>query len=88
MPVPSPVIQYALDQLGPLLDAYVEGQIGLEEVTRWLSSYEAQLGDRRDQTWAEASPRIWAVLSELESGYGDKANVHRGLEAIARDCGL
>jgi hypothetical protein len=87
MPVPSPTVQDALDQLAPLLDAYIEGQIELEQVTRWLSSYEAQLGDRRDETWAEASPRIWALVNDLES-FGNKADAHRGLETIARDVGL
>jgi hypothetical protein len=75
----------ALDQLRPRLDAYCDGQMGLEEITAWLSSYEAGVPER-DAVWQEASRRIWALLSQVESGYGHKASIHQGLEAIARDC--
>lgn len=78
-------IEEALDQLGPRLDAYRDGRMSLDEITTWLSSYEAEL-PRRDATWEEALRRIWALLSQVESGYGTKARIHQGLEAIARDC--
>jgi len=81
----TPGLEHALRQIEPLLDAYCEGQLGLDSVTDWLSSYEAQLGDRRDETWVQARPRIWSLLSELENGYGDEVTVHRGLQSIARD---
>lgn len=35
--------------------------------------------------WEKASRRIRVLLSEVESGYGNKESIHRGLDAIARD---
>ncbi|HEY3061974.1 MAG TPA: hypothetical protein VGL99_23605 [Chloroflexota bacterium] len=78
-------IDDALDQLRPMLDAYRDGRMSMTEITNWLGSYEAGL-DQRDATWAEAARRIHVLLSEVESGYGTKASIHHGLEAIARDC--
>jgi hypothetical protein len=85
MPVHTNPIRDALDQLRPQLDAYRDGHASLDDITTWFSSYEAQLGER-DAAWDEASRRIWVLLSEVESGYGNKARIHEGLEAIARDC--
>jgi hypothetical protein len=59
-------IQDALDQLRPKLDAYRDGHLSLDEITTWLSSYEAELPER-DATWEDASRRIWALLSGVES---------------------
>jgi hypothetical protein len=87
MPNQTPAVEYALHQLEPLLDAYCEGEVDLTDVTHWLSSYEVQLGDRRDEQWAAATVRIWGLLSELENGYSDESAIHRGLAAIARDLG-
>jgi hypothetical protein len=80
------VVQDALNQLRPRLDAYREGHMRLDEITTWLSSYDAEFSEQ-DPVWAGASRRIWALLSEIESGYGTKASIHQGLDAIARDCG-
>jgi hypothetical protein len=79
------VVQDALNQLRPRLDAYCDGHMRLDEITTWLSSYDAELSER-DPAWREASRRIWGLLSEIESGYGTKLSIHQGLDAIGRDC--
>jgi hypothetical protein len=84
MPATYPV-EDALNHLRPMLDAYRDGHMSMDEITNWLANYEAELSER-DPTWEEASRRIRVLLSEIESGYGNKASIHRGLEAIARDC--
>ncbi len=80
-------VENALDQLRPKLDAYRDGQLSMTDITQWLSSYEAEVQlNGSDATWEEASRRMWVLLSEIESGYGTKAAIHQGLDAIARNC--
>jgi hypothetical protein len=85
MPATYPV-DTALSQLRPMLDKYRDGHMSMDEITTWLANFEAEMAER-DPTWEEASRRIRVLLSELESGYGNKASIHEGLDAIARDCG-
>jgi len=84
MPATYPV-EDALHQLRPMLDAYRDGHMSMEDIANWLANFEAELSGA-DPAWQEASRRIRVLLSEVENGYGNKASIHRGLEAIARDC--
>jgi hypothetical protein len=84
MPASYPV-EDALTQLRPMLDDYRDGHMSMDEITNWLASLEAELAEKAP-AWEEASRRIRVLLSEVESGYGDETSIHRGLEAIARDC--
>lgn len=79
-------VDSALTQLRPMLDEYRDGHMSMDQITNWLANFEAELTER-DPSWEEASRRIRVLLSEVESGYGNKASIHQGLEAIARDCG-
>jgi hypothetical protein len=77
----------ALELLQLELDAYLTGQTTLDDVARWLTSYDAAVAAGRDPAWEDAARRIWALLSEMENGYSDEAGVRRGVIAMSREFG-
>ncbi len=67
-------------ELQDVLTAYLDGRMPLEQLRLWLAAHVQALADAGDPEATRLADQVWIVLSELDYGHRDEAEVRAELQ--------